>query len=217
MINYYETIHRKRTEIINYALLALYLSISITCHAIANRLVIIGSYPIFASGLVYMTVFVLTDVLASFNSRKLVIYFIFLEALSNLFFMGYTHYINTLPFPDFFEHAAAYETVFNPVAVLYFSNLVGNVVSSLIDLYIFFYLYRKIKLGFLLASIISSSFTIFLYTIVTDVLAFRESFPDQYIRLTTINIFSNLVTVIIFAFIGQFVVSRIQKYINDHL
>ena len=97
MNNYFEISYFKKVAKINYILLTLYLAISVTAHAIANRLVIIGEFPIISAGFIYMAVFVLTDVFASFNSRRLVIFIISLEAIFNLFFIVYTNIISNMP------------------------------------------------------------------------------------------------------------------------
>ena len=80
MILSFELNYFKRVAKINYILLTFYLSLSISAHAIANRLVLIDGYPIISAGLIYMSTFILTDIFASFNPRKLVIMMISLEA-----------------------------------------------------------------------------------------------------------------------------------------
>ena len=185
MTSFYEIIRHKKIERTNYCFLALYIAISVTCHCIANRLVLVVGFPLFSSGLLYMAVFVLSDVFATYNTRSQVVVFIFLDALANLFFMLFTNFVNTLPFPEF------------------------------LDLYLFSYLYKKVHLNFLISTIISSLLTISCYTLVTDIIAFKQSFPEHYIDLTLINICSNLITLIAYAIIGQFVVFGIRKYITN--
>ena len=199
MTSFYEIIRHKKIERTNYCFLALYIAISVTCHCIANRLVLVVGFPLFSSGLLYMAVFVLSDVFATYNTRSQVVVFIFLDALANLFFMLFTNFVNTLPFPEFFNNAEAYKAVFSPVVALY----------------LFSYLYKKVHLNFLISTIISSLLTISCYTLVTDIIAFKQSFPEHYIDLTLINICSNLITLIAYAIIGQFVVFGIRKYITN--
>lgn len=215
MTSFYEIIRQKKIERSNYCFLALYIAISITCHCIANRLILVAGYPLFSSGLLYMAVFVLCDVFATYNTRSQVIMFILLDALANLFFMLFTNFINTLSFPEFFNNSEAYKTVFSPVVTLYFASLLGTIIASILDLYLFYYLYKKLKINFLISSIISSVLTISCYTLVTDIIAFKESFPEHYLNLTVINICSNLITLIIYAIIGQFLVCGIKKYITN--
>ena len=80
MTCYFEISYFKKLARINYVLLAVYLSVSITAHVVANRLTMIYGYPIISAGYIYMLCFILTDVFASFNSRKLVIMLILLAA-----------------------------------------------------------------------------------------------------------------------------------------
>lgn len=215
MTSFYEIIRQKKIEQANYFFLALYIAISITCHCIANRLILVAGYPLFSSGLLYMAVFVLCDVFATYNTRSQVIMFILLDAIANLFFMIFTNFINTLSFPEFFNNSEAYKIVFSPVIKLYFASLLGTIIASILDLYLFYYLYKKIKINFLFSSIISSVLTISCYTLITDIIAFKESFPEHYLNLTFINICSNLISLIIYAIIGQFLVFGIKKYITN--
>lgn len=215
MTRFYEILRHQKVERTNYVILMLYIAVSITCHSIANRLILINHYALFSSALLYMSVFVLTDVLATYNSRSLVIIFIFLDAIANLLFMAFTNYVNTLPYPDFFTKAEAYKIVFNPVADLYFANLIGTLIAAIIDLFLFYYLYKKLRLNFLLSSVLSSGITISCYTLVTDIIAFKESFPHHYLDLTLVNIISNLLTILIYALIAQLIVCGIKKYITN--
>src|SRR5215813_7475017 len=109
--SYFEISYFKRVSKVNYVLITLFLAISVTAHAIANRLVIINGFPIISAGFIYMAVFVLTDVFASFNPRRLVISIISLEALFNLFFIVYTNIISHMPYPPYFQNSNAYTQV----------------------------------------------------------------------------------------------------------
>lgn len=214
MSNYFEVSYFKRVAKINYVLIALYLSISITAHAIANRLVVVDDYPIISAGFVYMAVFVMTDIFASFNPRKLVIMIIFLEAISNLIFITYTNIISSMAHPAYFHHAQAYTTVFSPIIILYIANLGGTLIAAVVDLFIFYYLYKQRGWPFFLSSFLSSIVTISCYTYVTDYFGFRDSYPHHVILLTDVNLMTNFITLAFYAVVGQFVVLLIQKILN---
>lgn len=214
MNSYFELSYFKRTAKINYMLLTLMLAVSVSAHAIANRLVMVGGYPIIAAGFIYMSVFVLTDVFASFNSRKFVIFVLALEAFFNLFFVSYTTKISNMPYPLYFENVEAYKVVFQPLAILYIANLGGTFISAVIDLYIFKYLYNVKQWLFLPASFFSSIITISCYTYVTDYFGFRNTYPEQVFQLTHINLITNFITLFIYAFLGQILVSLINSYLN---
>lgn len=214
MINYFELNYVKRISKINYILLALMLAVSCSAHTVANRLVDIYGYPIIAAGFIYMQVFILSDILASYNPRKLVIFFLFIEAMFNLFFVSYATKISNMPYPSYFSHAEAYNTVFGPIPVLYLANLGGTFISAVLDLYIFKYLYNQRKWMFAPSSFLSSIFTISCYTYITDYFGFRNTYPEHVMELTHINLITNFITLFIYAIIGQFAVMQIQKYLN---
>lgn len=214
MSNYFEISYLNKTAKINYILLTLYLAISVTAHAIANRLVIIDGFPIISAGFIYMAVFVLTDVFASFNTRKLVIFIISLEAIFNLFFIVYTNIISHMPFPPYFQNANAYTAVFSPIITLYAANLGGTFIAAIVDLFIFYYLYKQRQWMFFLASFCSSIITISCYTYVTDYFGFRNTYPDHVFELTFINLLTNFITLLGYSIIGQLLVNFIQRYLN---
>lgn len=214
MISYFELSYFKRIAKTNYILLALMLVISCSAHVIANRLVIINKYPIIAAGFIYMGVFIISDVLASYNPRKLVIFFLVIEALFNLFFVLYVTKISNMPYPSYFSNADAYVTVFGPIPTLYLANLGGTFISAVIDLYIFNYLYNNKKWMFAPSSFLSSIFTISCYTYITDYFGFRNTYPEHVMELTHINLITNFITLFIYALIGQILVTSIQKYLN---
>ena len=214
MNNYFEINYFKRIAKANYILLALYLAISITAHTIANRLIVIDGEPIISAGLIYMAVFVITDIFASYNARSLVILMISLEALTNLFFILYTNIIAHMPYPDFFHNAASYQSVFSPIVILYAANLGGTFISAIVDLFIFYYLYKNKRWPFFLASFLSSIVTISAYTYVTDYFGFRHSYPHHVMTLTFINLLTNFITLLAYSIFGQFIVSFIQKMLN---
>lgn len=162
-----------------------------------------------------MAVFVLTDVFASFNSRKLVIYIIFCEAFANLIVILYTNWISGMPYPDYFYGAEAYKQVFQPIIILYISNLGGTIISAIIDLFIFYYLYKQKRWSFFISSFASSIITISCYTFVTDYFGFRISYPEHLWVLTNINLITNLITLLFYSIIGQFIVALIQKFLNE--
>lgn len=215
MNSYFELIYIKRTAKINYTLLTFYLAISVTAHAIANRLVLLGGIPLISAGFIYMAVFVLTDVFASYIPRRLVILIITLEVLFNLFFIVYTNIISQMPYPEYFQNAAAYKEVFNPIIILYIANLGGTFIAAVVDLFIFYYLYKERQWMFFLASFCSSIITISCYTYVTDYFGFRNSYPDHVLELTFINLLTNLLTLLAYSILGQFLVNYIQRILNN--
>ncbi|HEY2566751.1 MAG TPA: VUT family protein [Candidatus Aquirickettsiella sp.] len=214
MILSFELNYFKRAAKINYILLTLYLSLSISAHAIANRLVLIDGYPIISAGFIYMSIFILTDVFASFNPRKLVIMMIVLEALSNLIFIVYTNWVSGMPYPVYFHHAEAYTAVFRPIIILYLANLGGTFIAAVVDLFIFYYLYKNKRWPFFIASFLSSIVTISCYTFITDYFGFRHSYPEHVFLLTNINLITNFITLAFYAIVGQFAVMFIQRMLN---
>lgn len=164
-----------------------------------------------------MAVFVLTDVFASFNPRRLVIFIIALEAIFNLFFILYTNVISNMSYPSYFQNVTAYKQVFNPIITLYIANLGGTFIAAVMDLFIFYYLYKQRKWMFFLASFFSSIITISCYTYVTDYFGFRSSYPSHVLELTFINLLTNFITLLGYSIFGQFLVNFVQRYLNGKI
>jgi len=214
-ITAYNLNYFKKISTINFFLLAIYITVSITAHTIANRLIMLDGYPIISAGLIYMSVFVLTDVFAAFNSRRFVITVIFLEALCNLIFISYTNWISHLPSPAFFHHSAEYTAVFSPLFILFFANLIGTIIAAILDLFVFYYLYINRKWPFVFASFFSSFIILSCYTYVTDYFGFRHSYPAHVFQLTFINLITNLMTLAAYALVGQVIVWGIHRYVSQ--
>lgn len=214
-ITAYNLNYFKKISTINCFLLAIYITVSITAHTIANRLIILDAEPIISAGLIYMSVFVLTDIFAAFNSRRFVIMVIFIEAFCNLIFISYTNWISHLPSPTFFHHAAEYKAVFSPLFVLFFSNLVGTIVAAILDLFVFYYLYINRKWPFVFASFFSSFIILSCYTYITDYFGFRHSYPAHVFQLTFINLITNLITLAGYSILGQCIVWGISRYVRN--
>lgn len=214
MHTYFETRHIKQLAKINYVLLASFLAISVTSHVIAYRLVSIEDIPLIPSSFVYMAAFVITDVFACFNSRKFVIFIILLEALVNLFFIIITNIVIRLPAPAILHDTSAYANVFTPVFTLYISNLIGTFIAFLIDLFIFYFLYKKQQWNFLSASLLSSLLAICFYTFLTDLLAFFHLYPYLVWKLASINLLTNVLSLLLYSLLGQLVVIWIKNKLN---
>lgn len=214
MSNYFEINYFKKVARINYLALAIFLAVSVTSHSIANRLTLIAGYPIISAGYIYMFVFVLTDVLASYNSRRLVIYFISLEALCNFIYIFFAKLIVNMPYPTFFNHVYEYKIVFDPLVPLYFANLGGNFVAAVFDLFIFWYLYKNRRWIFCAASFTSSIVTLTMYTYITDYFGFRGTYPTHVIQITNVNVITNFITLAFYSIVAQFIVYRIQRILN---
>lgn len=213
---YFEIKYVKQLAKINYMLLAFFLAISVTSHVIAYRLVSLDGIPLIPSSFVYMAAFIITDVFACFNSRKFVIFIILLESLVNLFFIAITNIVIRLPAPAIFHNAYAYTNVFTPVFTLYVSNLIGTTVAFLVDLFIFYFLYKKEQWPFLGASLASSLITICFYTFLTDFLAFSNIYSHFVWKLAGINLLTNLLSLLIYSFLAQFLVSSIKNKISSN-
>ena len=119
-----------------------------------------------------------------------------------------------MPYPAYFQNANSYTEVFSPIIVLYAANLGGTFIAAVVDLFIFYYLYKQRQWMFFLASFCSSIITISCYTYVTDYFGFRHSYPEHVLELTFVNLVTNFITLLGYSILGQFLVNFIQRFLN---
>ncbi len=215
MIRHFELKQAIRTSKVNYVLIGLLLTVSIVSHLVANRLVLIFDYPIIPSTFTYMAVFSLSDMLASFNSRRFVVLVLLGEAAANLIWLAVVTSVNVAPEPEFFHLGQAYLDVFGSVPKLYAANLCGGLIIGILDMFLFSHCYRVKKLSFFKASLLSTIISISTYTYFTDYFAFKDSYPDHVMMLAHVNTVTNILSVFCYSIVSALVMKKILNYIKS--
>lgn len=199
-------------DLVNCILISLFLSLSITSHLIAYRFVDLMGWVVIPSSLTYMACFVIVDVLSTFNNRIMLVAIMFCEAAANLIMMVVTNIVIELPSPSFLSADKSFHDVFKPIGTMYWANLVGAFISLFVNYYIFTILYIRYGVGFVISSVVSSVVVIFVYTSITDYLAFYKMYPEQAFEITMTNIITNVFFLILFSIPAKHVVSILGKY-----
>lgn len=212
MINCSEAI--RRVSRVNYILICLFVSLSITSHLIAYRLVSVLGFSIFPSSLTYMLCFVMVDIMSSYNPVRFMWLVISMESIANLIMVSVTHFVIYAPHPEFFIDSSSYIDVFSPVSRLYWANIVGGFIGFAFNSLIFIYFYRKRKMPFIMASILSSLSVVVVYTTITDYFAFDYLYKSHISELVFVNIVSNLFFIVVFSIPSRIAVRKITGYIN---
>ncbi len=203
----------RRTSRVNYVLMCLFISLSITSHLIAYRLVSFFGISIFPSSLTYMLCFIIINIMSSYNPNAFIWLVVGMESISNFIMIFATHTVIYLPHPDYFSSELSYVDVFSPISKLYIANMLGNVVGFVINVLIFNYMYKKKKALFFFSSICSSVIVIVIYTTITDYFAFSFLYKTYITDLVVFNIISNLLFISLFSIPSVIVVKYISNYI----
>ncbi|RLV57931.1 hypothetical protein D5018_19960 [Parashewanella curva] len=204
-----------RTANINYVLIGALLSASIISHLIANRLVGIVGFPVIPATFSYMLVFSLSDILASLNSRRFVIFVLLGEAVTNLVWFSFIMGVTSAPEPEFFALGQSYQDVFGSVPQLYLANLGGGLIISIIDILLFSHWYKTKKFTFFKASFFSTIVSISVYTYFTDYFGFRGNYPDHVMLLAHVNAITNVICVFCYSVISAWAMKHILNYVHQ--
>lgn len=212
MINCSDVI--RRTSRVNYILVCLFISLSITSHLIAYRLVSFFGMPMFPSSLTYMLCFIILNIMSSYNPNTFIWLIVAMESISNFIMILATHTVIYLPYPDYFSGELSYVDVFSPISRLYLANILGNVVGFIINVLIFNNLYKGRRMLFVFSSILSSFIVVVIYTAVTDYFAFDYIYKSHIRELVMVNIFSNLFFIALFSIPSAMIVRVISNHID---
>ncbi|KOE79484.1 hypothetical protein ACS86_17865 [Vibrio alginolyticus] len=199
-------------EYLNIIIISLFITLSITSHTIAYKIFEFNGFDIIPSSLTYMLCFVIIDIFATINKREAIYTLIVIESISNIIFIIYANLVSILPSPDYVLLDDCYKEIFRPVFYLYVANIIGSLLALIIDFNLFKMFYER--MGFFRSSMLSSFVTISFYTIITDILAFKNIYPEAYISLTINNIITNFMFIFIFTTIATPLVIFIKRNIR---
>lgn len=193
-------------DYVNVFLVSCFITLSITSHVIAFKVVEIRGVDIIPSSATYMMCFVILDLISIINKKKIIYLLITIEAMANICMITVTTIVAYAPSPDYVLVSESYKDVFTPIIIMYVANTVGSLVAFILDYKLFSSLYYKF--GFLISSLISSIVIILAYTTITDIMAFKFVYPEHYLNLTTVNVITNIiflsvVTTIVTPFVGK--------------
>ena len=196
-------------DYINAILIACFITLSITSHIIALKVVKVFGVELIPSSITYMACFVIIDLIAIINKKRFIYLIISIEAIANVFMIATTTIVAHAPSPDYVLNSDSYKTVFTPVIILYVANTIGSLIAFIVDYNIFSRMYKRY--GFLISSLFSSVFIIVIYTATTDILAFKMVYPDHYLELTGVNILTNILFLGVITFLVTPLTCKLRK------
>ncbi len=192
-----ETYSRKTKEMDLMIIVSVIITVSVASHIISNNIYDFYGLIFIPSSITYMLVLALLDYLSAFYSRKIVITMIIIECFTNALFLfviktSISYNLTSLsPLTSSLSNLSYY------FGRMYFANMTGILLALLANYYIFSYLYKK--MNFLASSLVSSSLLLFIYTPITDYLAFGTIVDLNSNYLISFNLLTNLISFFIWS------------------
>ncbi|RLV60404.1 hypothetical protein D5018_07030 [Parashewanella curva] len=205
-----------RTTKLNYILIGLLITTSITSHLIANRFIVLFGYPVIPATFTYMLVFSLSDMLAALNNRRFVVWVLVGEALANSYWLMAATGVDISPAPDFFPLAQSYHDVFGSVPELFLANLGGGLIIGIIDILLFSHWYQVKQYPYFKSTLFSTLVSISAYTYFTDYFGFKGNYPESVFLLAHVNIVTNVLCVIVYSILSTLAMKAIREYISTN-
>ena len=125
----------------------------------------------------------------------------FLFRLCDLLFTYSLFLINKFPYPAYFHHYQAFNIVFSPLPRLYWAGILGDIITSIVEVFIYYFFQKHIK-SFILASFVSITIMLLCHNVPTDLISFSKIFPHTYLRVVLANFLTGLVVLAVYCCIG---------------
>lgn len=181
----------KCNEIKLILVVSLVILFSITSHIICFHLFYFHGAILIPSSVTYMLVLALMDFLAVSFNKKIVFFTIFMETVTNAIFLVIINLVMKLNCLIDKDLSLSIINLFKNYSNMYIANLIGSLIAFIANYYLFNYLYKK--QSFFTSTIVSSVVLLFIYTPVTDYLAFNQLHEDLIANIVITNIISNIV------------------------
>jgi uncharacterized integral membrane protein (TIGR00697 family) len=154
-----------------YILLGAYLTFLLSTVCLASKVLLIG--PLFEPGgiLFFPLTFTICDIVGEVYGYAYPRLFIWIGILAEFVFSFVLIFVSHLPAPPFFEHADAYQIVFDPTVRYVASGLIGLLVGEFVNIYLLAKWKIRVKGKFFkLRSLISTAIGQGSLTIIVDLL-----------------------------------------------
>lgn len=166
----------------------LYLTFALICDPIAYKIISIPFLSIYTigAGFVFPMLYAFIDIIAELYGENIARFVLFTHIGCDILFTYTILFFIHLPSPHWWEKQSAYNTVFNPMARLNIADILGTVISFLINIRLIVK-WKWVYKGkfYIIRAFFASSIGILIYTVITDVLAFK--IVPHFIELTIVK------------------------------
>lgn len=156
------------------------------------------------------------DVITEIYGDKIAKFSLYQHYVFLYLFIALTFLVISLPSPQWFNMQSDYEKVFYPILPLLTGSLVGVLVSSFLNIY-YLSKWKFLTHGkyFWLRSLITTSASLIIYTTIVDFGGLFLSFSNSHlIKLTEINVLSNVILTIVFVNFSALIVKILKRHVK---
>lgn len=194
--------YSRRATILLCLVSMLYVTCAVACNLLAFKVVNFMSIPIIGASILFPLTYAFMDFISEIYGNYIAKIIIWFHVFCDFLFTYLIYWVVHLPSPDFWHHQDAYNTVIDPMTRLYISNLLGMIISGLLNVFVLSRL-RVFTKGkyYGIRSFVSISISITVYTVFTNMLAYSASYSSHILTtLTLMNLASNLSCAFIYAY-----------------
>lgn len=184
----------------------IFITLSLSSHLICFYFLNIDGIIFIPSTITYMFCFSILEYLSFTQKRKIVISIIAIEFICIFIFSLISMIILEIPEKYILIEKKDYYTVLSPFKIMFISNLIGVTLSYLSIFFVFNSSFFK-KYDFLMTAFITNIFLVFIYTPITNWLAFNNLNLNMF-NLTITNIITNLFFISVFTMIFKYFVMK---------
>ncbi|HHS8321903.1 TPA: queuosine precursor transporter [Legionella anisa] len=175
-----ETLSRKRQYKYPYFFLGFYLIFLLSTVCLAGRITQVGSMLLPGGIFVFPVTFCICDIVGEVYGYAYPRLFIWIGVLAEFLFSFIVISVSHLSAPQFFNHAGAYQIVFDPTIRYVCAGLAGLLVGELANVYLLakWKIFLKGKF-FIFRSLLSTAFGQALLTVIVDTLNYLGKMSDH--------------------------------------
>ncbi len=174
----------------------LYLTLSLACDPLDFRLISIGSYSFTGAAFIFPALYIVLDSITRTSGKYMAIRLVFFFHLFDGLFTYLLYTINLLPAPTTFKFFNAYLSIVSPMPRLFWSGIIGAILSGIVEVLIYAFLQNKIK-SFFISSVSATILIMLAHNLPTDYLTFHKLYPNIYMHLIIFNFSVNCLSVIV--------------------
>lgn len=200
-----------------------YITIKLTCNPLFFRLtdftlniyIIHYVVKVFSSTFIYPLVYVVSDIVTALSNRRIAICIIIVGIVCDGFFSYSIYYASLLQLPHFMtaselKNASYVNYMGHPIWKLYYSGVIGTIITSVVEVLIFNKLYKKMQ-NFFTSTILSIIVVIVVHNPIAALPIWNE--PD-YWRVVTNGLIVDISFLIAYVLIAYLVTKTWLYKIN---
>jgi uncharacterized integral membrane protein (TIGR00697 family) len=208
--------YSRRAAILLCLVSMLYITCAVACDILAFKAVMFWSIPIIGSSLIFPLTYAFMDFISEIYGNYVARIVIWFHVFCDFLFTYVIYWVVHLPSPIFWHDQEAYNTVVDPMTRLYMSNLLGVIMSALLNIFVL----RRLRIFtkgkyYGVRSFMAMSISITVYTFFTNIFAYGPVYSHQvFVKITSVNMLTNFSCAFIYACILSVLLKPVMTLFN---